>query len=141
MVRLLFILLLTGCITEEKCLQRFPPKESFKETIKEYYRDSVIEGATVTDTVYFQGKTIERNHWYTVLDTTGKAELRYMVDQYGNLIAQCAAKDQTIKGLIKEVMREKETVIAVADDSLPCWVYVVFIGGPFIAFWLGGKIL
>lgn len=80
------------------------------QIIKEYYRkDSIIPGATIRDSFPFpieiKGKdsVIIRNHWYTVKDTNGRAELRYMIDQYGQLILECQAKDAQIEQMVEKI--------------------------------------
>lgn len=66
----------------------------------------------VTHTVYIPGAhtkevnirvdTLVKDSMYVVMDSTGKAELRYWKDRYGRLMAQCINKADTIKIIEKE---------------------------------------
>jgi hypothetical protein len=100
----LILMLFSGC----EALKPQP------QIIKEYYRkDSIIQGATIRDSFPFpieiKGKdsVIIRNHWYTVKDTNGRAELRYMIDQYGQLILECQSKDAQIERMVERISEVK----------------------------------
>lgn len=124
MKALLFIsiALLTSCVTKQKCDSMFPPQVNTTTTIIQ--RDSVIQGATVYDTLRlssFHEYPVDR--WVTVKDTAGRAELRFMRDAYGNLIASCEAKDNLIKNAIQYTAQHESQVREVA--YIPSWIWML----------------
>lgn len=66
------------------------------DTITKYIRkDTVIQGATVRDTITFERwNTMQVNNVRIIRDTTGRTELRVYKDAYGRLQLQCESKDQ-----------------------------------------------
>lgn len=122
---LLSSLLLFSCVTQEKCLRKFPPQVTTEKTVEIHYKDTIIQGGTVEriinndSLIYLPGQTI--------IDTSGSAVLSFYKDAYGNLVAKCEAKDKTIEGLTKEI-REKETKVEihkVETKYIPWWMYAI----------------
>lgn len=132
---ILFVLALsmfTGCITKKKCAAKFPPEisvvtEHSKETI---IKDSLIPGAEVhhifrKDSLIY----IPQYKWFTIPDTSGRTQLRYMVDAVGNLIAECETKDQIIKNK-DQIISEKESRVrtVVNEVSYIPWYFHWLLG-------------
>jgi len=59
----------------------------------------------------------------TVTDPQTKAELKYWVDQYGNLQASCESKDQTVKALIAQVSKLTSEILKKTEVVFvtPAW--------------------
>lgn len=113
---LILLAFLSSCITAEKCLQRFPPKEITENTI--IYKDTIIKGATVRDTI-----PVLTTETIILRDTTGRAELRFYKDAYGRTVAQCAALDQIVQNFNKETIKEKTEIKEV--KFVPWWLYSI----------------
>lgn len=108
---LLIMAWLSSCATQKRCNAKYPPQvEVHTETITNTVRrDSIIQGATVTNTIWRDSIiTMEINKWNYIKDTTGRTELRYYRDAFGNLQVQCEAKDVMIERM-SEVINSKES--------------------------------
>lgn len=92
------------------------------------YRDTTLylPGATVRETVYQPGDTLfcER----TVVDSTGRAQLRWWRDYAGHIQAECTAKDTalTIQKVFQDRIVNKTMQVPVVVKVVPVWVWVVF---------------
>ena len=101
---LLLPLLFAGCISKQRCNELFPPSVHTEHTTTIIKRDSIIPGATIVeafsihDTVFMN--TI-RERVIVRQDTSGRAELRYWIDQNGRLRMECQAKDKMIEWVEK----------------------------------------
>lgn len=105
--------------------------EYLQETVIEY-RDTLIPGATVTitltDSIPVPGKdsiVYRKGKPYKVIqikeDTASKAQLRILQDEYGQLLAECEAKDQA---LLKANRVETKTV-RVPVPHIPWYIYAM----------------
>jgi len=90
-----------------------------KEVITERWRDTSINvpSASVTQGVDSAFLTRLKNQLgqgdkdtVVVHDHTNSAELRFYLDQFGDLQAECLAKDRTIKALVKDVQSQRDQV-------------------------------
>lgn len=79
------------------------------DSVRIEYRDTVIQGGTVTDTLYLDSIIYyPKDRWFTKLDTSGNAEFRWLINQQNQLIGECIAKDRIINSLKSEVRILKE---------------------------------
>lgn len=120
----------SGCMSQERCLEKFPPSVKTVTEKQIIIRDSIISGATITKVIKRDSLIQLPGEMRTYIDTSGKAELTFFRNAYGDLVVKCEAKDQTIKALNKEV-RESDKEIQVHTKEVkfvPWWIYVL-IGG------------
>lgn len=122
---LLSILILSSCITADKCYQRYPPKEIVSSNTTTIIRDSILPGSTVYD-------TIDIHHFNTSLkiirDTSGLTELRIFKDAYGKLYIQCQSKDRIVKAidrLIDKAKLQTTTYPPVTVYKTPWWLWIL----------------
>ena len=97
---LLLPLLLAGCISKQRCNELFPPSVHTEHTTTIIQRDSVIKGATVYDTLHLRDTLIFkelRERFVVKQDTSGRAQLKYWVDEYGRLQMRCTATDNVVR--------------------------------------------
>jgi len=127
MKALLYILICFGlfsCVTQEKCLQKFPPQTTTEtETVIEY-RDTILQGATIEKVVKKDSLIFLSGETKTYVDTSGLAELTFYRNEYGEVVAKCEAKQRRIEKLIKE--KSKTEVIEKVHEKevryIPWWV-------------------
>lgn len=125
---ILILLVVTSCVTQKKCHKKFPPQSIVKEVevITEIYKDSIIPGATVLDTFMLQEIVeIPVNRWISVPDTSGKAELRIMKNEYNQLIIDCTAKEEVIKKheqIITELREVSEVEVLIKTPKWAWWL-------------------
>lgn len=115
---LLGLVLMTSCVTERACERKFgyvgyPSKEII-------YLDTTIfiPGATVRDTFKLRDTILNKEYYTayetkTIIDSTGRAQLQWYRDMYGNLVASCTATRDTVKidkvtTVIKEVQQKEK---------------------------------
>ena len=97
---LLLPLLFAGCISKQRCNELFPPSVHTEHTTTIIQRDSVIKGATVYDTMHLRDTLIFkelRERFVVKQDTSGRAQLKYWVDEYGRLQMRCTATDNVVR--------------------------------------------
>ena len=99
-ITLLLPILLTGCISKQRCNELFPPSVHTEHTTTIIQRDSVIKGATVYDTLHLRDTLYFRElreRFVVKEDTSGRAQLKYWVDEYGRLQMRCTAADNVVR--------------------------------------------
>lgn len=97
---LLLPLLFASCISKQRCNELFPPSVHTEHTTTIIQRDSVIKGATVYDTLHLRDTLIFkelRERFVVKQDTSGRAQLKYWVDEYGRLQMRCTAADNVVR--------------------------------------------
>lgn len=97
---LLLPLLFAGCISKQRCNELFPPSVHTEHTTTIIQRDSVIKGGTVYDTLHLRDTLIFkelRERFVVKQDTSGRAQLKYWVDEYGRLQMRCTATDNVVR--------------------------------------------
>ena len=97
---LLLPLLLASCISKQRCNELFPPSVHTEHTTTIIQRDSVIKGATIYDTLHLRDTLIFkelRERFVVEQDTSGRAQLKYWVDEYGRLQMRCTATDNVVR--------------------------------------------
>ena len=110
---ILIAVLFTGCITQKKCLRKFPPQIiTEKEVITEIiYRDTTIYVHIPADTVYAENIIFKTpDGWQTelsVLDQTYAKSSAQVVN--GILKHGLFQKETYIEQLIKDAVRENST--------------------------------
>lgn len=116
------IVLFGSCISQEKCLQRFPPEVQTETVTKVEYRDTTIHGGTVEKVITKDSLILLPGEIRTYIDTSGSAELRFYRNQYGDLVAECTAKDKTIEKLSQRITESKTEVIQLPPERfIPWW--------------------
>lgn len=105
----LFSLILCSCITQEKCIAKFPPQVTKETNTIIEYRDTIIEGGTVEKLIHKDSLVFLPGEIKTYIDTSGSAILTFYKNQYGELVASCEAKDKRIEKLSQKVT-EKEVI-------------------------------
>lgn len=127
LIYLLIIFSLGSCMSQEKCLKKFPPSSTSSSSTKVIIRDSIIPGATVTKIVREDSLVQLPGEIRTYIDTSGKAELTFFRNAYGELVISCVAKDQTIKSLQKEVLESKNEsqVHELEVRYIPFWLWIL----------------
>jgi hypothetical protein len=137
---LLPILLLTSCVTEQKCNRLFPPSVTITTDTQFVPVNVQIPGATIYDTIRLHDSLVilQLTEKVTIRETdNGRAELRYWVDKYGNLVIECQAKDQIVELLNKYVTNNRVEV----RNKIPEWIYGAAIAWGLICFLLGQYII
>ena len=95
---LILLVLLSSCVTQQRCAEKFPPTTHITETIKEVVKDSILPPTTVVDTFLLSEiEELPIDRWISVEDTSGKAELRIMKTKYNQLILECKKKEEIIQ--------------------------------------------
>jgi hypothetical protein len=120
----LLLLLLTSCVTERKCNRLFPPTVTVQSDTVFVPVTVEIPGEKVTDILRIHDTTFikEITERVTVRESaSGKAELRYWMDAYGNLVIECEAKEQFVELLNRYVNTTRTETRTVTPD----WVWVV----------------
>lgn len=120
----LLLLLLTSCTTQRKCNRLFPPTVTVQSDTVFVPVTVEIPGETLHDTIRFRDSVVirELTERVTVRESaSGKAELRYWMDTYGNLVIECEAKEQIIELLNRYVNTTRTETRTVTPD----WVWVV----------------
>lgn len=80
------------------------------------YRDTIIAGATLRDTVHDTIlQILPKYRVITKVDSNSRAELRYWKDMYGNLIIQCQALSQ--KAQLSDTVTSTKTEIVKKENS------------------------
>lgn len=121
LISLILLILNVSCVTEYACEKKFGfSKETTRNII---YKDTIIvtEKAIVSDTISLRDTIVFNNTTYetrTILDTTGRIQLKWFRDSYNNLIAQCMALPDTIR-IEKVTTTIKETPKIQVNSSLP----------------------
>jgi hypothetical protein len=128
---LLLPLIFAGCISKQRCNELFPPSVHTEHTTTIIKRDSIVLGATIVeafnihDTVFMN--TI-RERVIVRQDTSGRAELRYWIDENGRLRMECEAKDKMIEWVEKHsntTTVEKRTAANTKWEII--YVIIVFV--------------
>jgi hypothetical protein len=120
----LLLLLLTSCTTQRKCNRLFPPTVTVQSDTVFVPVTVEIPGEKVTDILRIHDTTFikEITERVTVRESaSGKAELRYWMDAYGNLVIECEAKEQFVELLNRYVNTTRTETRTVTPD----WVWVV----------------
>ena len=125
------LIILSGCATEKRCNAKYPPTvETITNHTKEIVRrDSIIEGSIITNTIYKDSIVMMPvNQWRVIKDTSGRAELRYYKDAFGNINAQYISNSQMIEKLtqIESKGYYKGQTKVVTKTEVPKWVWLVF---------------
>jgi hypothetical protein len=119
---LIFLLLLTSCVTERKCNRLFPPTVTVTTDTVFVPVQIEIPGETLHDTIRLRDSVVIHSLRETVTVREGdKTELRYWMDAYGNLVIECEAKEQFVELLNKYVNTNRVETRTVTPD----WVWVV----------------
>ena len=119
---LLFLLLLTSCVTERKCNRLFPPTVTVTTDTVFVPVQIEIPGETLHDTIRLRDSVVIHSLRETVTVREGdKTELRYWMDAYGNLVIECEAKEQFVELLNRYVNTNRVETRTVTPD----WVWVV----------------
>ena len=132
LIAIYWMLVLSGCVTEKRCNAKYPPQvETITNHTKEVIRkDSILQGATIVNTIYKDSIVMMPvNQWRIIKDTSGKAELRWYKDAYGNINAQCIANSQMIEKL-QEIERKgysKSSTKVITKKEVPVWFWWLFI--------------
>jgi hypothetical protein len=128
-------LVLASCYTESQCSKMFPPTTKTETITNVIQRDSVIQGATITHTLT-QKDTIfmQTNRVFVKQDTSGRAELRYWMDEAGRLNMECTAKDAAIKWVERHVATNTTETRRELDNIW--WKVVAVIAAVFLGFFL-----
>lgn len=120
----LLLLLLTSCVTERKCNRLFPPTVTERTDTVFVPVTVEIPGETLHDTIRLRDSVVirELTERVTVRESaSGKAELRYWMDAYGNLVIECEAKEQFVELMNRYVNTTRTETRTVTPD----WVWVV----------------
>ena len=126
---LLLPLLFAGCISKQRCNELFPPSVHTEHTTTIIKRDSIIPGATIVEAFSIHDTVFMNTIRESVIirqDTSGRAELRYWIDENGRLRMECEAKDKMIEWVEKHsntTTVEKRT----AAYNWQCIVYVITV--------------
>lgn len=133
---------LSGCVTQKRCSEKFPPevKEVHTHTIETVRKDSILQGATITNVIYRDSLVMMPvNQWKVIRDTSGLAELRFYKDAYGNIVAQCQATDRMVEQL-RQVIRDSSnshTTAVKVEQRTPWYLApLIWIGGGTLLFLL-----
>lgn len=126
-----FLLLSTiGCVTAKKCNSKFPPtiETITNHTTEIIRRDSLIQGASVTNTIYKDSIVLMPvNKWHYIKDTNGIASLRWYKDAYGNIQMTCDANSRLVE-LVRKEMKVKDSTNSksiVEVKSIPFWIWLI----------------
>lgn len=128
---LLLPLLLAGCISKQRCNELFPPSVHTEHTTTIIKRDSIIPGATIVETFNIHDTVFMNTIRERVIvrqDTSGRAELRYWIDENGRLRMECEAKDKMIEWVEKHsntTTVEKRTAANTKWEII--YVIIVFV--------------
>lgn len=132
---LLFLPLLASCYTESQCSKMFPPTTKTETITNVIQRDSVIQGATITHTITNRDTIfMQTNRVFVKQDTSGRAELRYWMDEAGRLNMECTAKDAAIKWVERHVATNTTETRRELDNIW--WKVVAVIAAVFLGFFL-----
>jgi hypothetical protein len=130
-VLITFLLLSTiGCVTAKKCNAKFPPtiETITNNTTEIIRRDSLIQGASVTNTIYKDSIVLMPvNKWHYIKDTNGIASLRWYKDAYGNIQMQCDANSRLVE-MVRKEMKTKDSINSktiVEKKVVPFWALLV----------------
>ncbi len=89
---------------------------STEQTTLIKYRDTLLPGATLRDTVHDTiWQALTKYRIITKTDSNSRAELSYWKDMYGNLIIQCQALSQ--KAILTETVITTEKEIVKSENS------------------------
>jgi hypothetical protein len=128
-------LVLAGCYTESQCSKMFPPTTKTETITNVIQRDSVIQGATITHTITNRDTIfMQTNRVFVKQDTSGRAELRYWMDEAGRLNMECTAKDAAIKWVERHVATNTTETRRQLDNIW--WKVLAIIAGVFLGFFL-----
>jgi hypothetical protein len=129
---LLLPLLFVGCISKQRCNELFPPSVHTEHTTTIIKRDSVIPGATIVETFNIHDTVFMNTIRERVIvrqDTSGRAELRYWIDENGRLRMECEAKDK----MIEWVEKHSNTTTVEKRTAANNWQEIVFVAVSVIA--------
>jgi hypothetical protein len=119
-------LVLAGCYTESQCSKMFPPTTKTETITNVIHRDSVIQGASITHTITNRDTIfMQTNRVFVKQDTSGRAELRYWMDEAGRLNMECTAKDAAIKWVERHVATN--TTETRREDGFPTWLIITCV--------------
>lgn len=119
----LLLLLLTSCITEQKCNRLFPPTVTERTDTVFVPVTVEIQGETLHDTIRLRDSVVIRELRERVTVREGdKTELRYWMDAYGNLVIECEAKEQFVEMLNRYV---NTTRTETRTETFPQWKFWV----------------
>jgi len=127
----IFILMNTfGCVSEKRCNAKFPPtvETITNHTTEVIRRDSLIQGASVTNTIYKDSIVfMPVNKWHYIKDTNGIASLRWYKDAYGNIQMQCDANSRLVEMVRKEMKINNSTNSkkVVEKKVVPFWALLI----------------
>jgi len=133
LITFLFIFGLNSCTTQKRCNAKFPPtvETITNHTTEIIRRDSIIQGASVTNTIYKDSIVLMPvNKWHYIKDTNGIASLRWYKDAYGNIQMQCDANSRLVE-LVRKEMKVKDSTnskTVVEVKHIPFWILLI-IGG------------
>jgi hypothetical protein len=123
---LLLPLLFAGCISKQRCNELFPPSVHTEHTTTIIKRDSIIPGATIVETFNIHDTVFMNTIRERVIvrqDTSGRAELRYWIDENGRLRMECEAKDK----MIEWVEKHSNTTTVEKRTAANKWQEIVFV--------------
>jgi hypothetical protein len=126
----LFIFGLNSCVTAKRCNAKYPPvvETITNHTTEIIRRDSIIHGASVTNTIYKDSIVLMPvNKWHFIKDTNGIASLRWYKDAYGNIQMQCDANSRLVEMVRKEIKTKNSTNSkkVVEKKVVPFWALLV----------------
>ena len=132
---ILLLPLLASCYTENQCSKLFPPTTTTETITNVIQRDSVIQGATITHTITNRDTIfMQTNRVFVKQDTSGRAELRYWMDEAGRLNMECTAKDAAIKWVERHVATNTTETRREMDNIW--WKVLAVIAGVFLGVFL-----
>lgn len=131
-ILIVFLLIfgLNGCVTAKKCNSKFPPtiETITNHTTEIIRRDSLIQGASVTNTIYKDSIVLMPvNKWQYIKDTNGIASLRWYKDAYGNIQMTCDANSRLVE-MVRKEMKVKDSTNSksiVEVKSIPFWIWLI----------------
>jgi hypothetical protein len=123
---IIFLPLLASCYTESQCSKMFPPTTKTETITNLIQRDSVIQGATITHTLTSKDTIfMQTNRVFVKQDTSGRAELRYWMDEAGRLNMECTAKDAAIKWVERHVATN--TTETRREGGFSTWLIITYV--------------
>jgi len=127
--------LLSGCATQKRCAEKFPPQVTVEHTFSEkiIQRDSLLPGSTVSFHTH-KDSVIVHDRIIHVRDPKGLAEMRILLDSIGRLLsAECEAKDRLVEKIEKVQAKEtkEESVHIKPERKIPAgyWILLGLIIG------------
>lgn len=135
------LFLVSGCVTQKKCAQRYPCPESTHQVDKLIIRDTVIEPADAdvrlikeNDSLLAMIRNMRPGDPPIVIsDSSGQATIRFWKDLYNRTVIECNSTPQPVPvEKLKSETHQKETVKPVIEykDKIvyrtPWWNWLLY---------------